>query len=356
MSELREGYTTGTCAAAAAKAAVQLLADAGAVLKRVKISLPDGDAVWLPLAYARSDGCSATAAVQKDAGDDPDVTHGALIEATVAWLDNANGRIEFCAGEGVGTVTKPGLSVPPGEPAITPAPRRMIQTAVREITSRGVRVEIAIPGGKELARKTFNERLGVVGGLSILGNSGRVRPFSHEAIQATVGCALNVAEASGVRNLVLVPGRIGENAARRHFHLTSGQIIEVSNEWGVALQRAGELNFKSMLMVGHPGKLAKLAAGQFQTHSSRSESPVRYLERFGFEVLNRQPPVQCNTTEELMGLLSADERLFLANALAAEIALAAKVKIGRDLCPAVCLVNLRGDILGGSGDLNPWRK
>ena len=155
MSSLRSGYTTGSCAAAAAKAAVLLLAD-GRVVEHVEIPLPGGVRIEFPLAYVRPAAGGAEAVVVKDAGDDPDVTNGALVTATVAWT--AGDGVEFAAGEGVGTVTKPGLAIPPGEPAINPIPRRMIAEAVRELTRRGGRVTVAIPGGAEIARKTFNPR------------------------------------------------------------------------------------------------------------------------------------------------------------------------------------------------------
>ncbi|RJQ66462.1 MAG: cobalamin biosynthesis protein CbiD [Desulfobacteraceae bacterium] len=355
MSELKHGYTTGTCAAAAAKAAAALLAgEEQADPIQVCVTLPDGETVCLPLAFARLDGDRATAAVQKDAGDDPDVTHGSLVVATVAWRDDD--RIEFTAGEGVGTVTRPGLSIPPGQPAINPTPRRMIRQAVREVTARGVQVQIAIPGGRELAQKTFNPRLGIQGGLSILGNSGRVRPFSHAAVQATVGCAMDVAAAGAVMFPVLVPGRIGEKAARKHFKLAPEQIVEVSNEWGYALSRLHAYAFERVLIVGHPGKLAKLADGQWQTHSARSPNPVAILARFGMDLLGRRLAEDSSTTEALMNSLDLCERSRLANALAEKIARAATAKIGGSPVAAVFLVNLQGNKFGSFGDLSPWGK
>jgi cobalt-precorrin-5B (C1)-methyltransferase len=168
------GFTTGTCAAAAAKAATMLLCGQPAP-SEVEVEIADGTRVRLPVTQVRKTAKACQAAVRKDAGSDPDVTHGSLIMTTVAW--GTDKTIAFHAGEGVGIVTKPGLAVPPGEPAINPVPRRMIQTAIREITSRGVRVTISIPGGEAWAAKTFNPRLGVTGGLSILGTTGRVRPI-----------------------------------------------------------------------------------------------------------------------------------------------------------------------------------
>src|SRR4030042_1998400 len=178
MSGSRPGYTTGSCAAAAAKAAAILLAGDRAA-GSVEIPLPGGRRISLPLVYVRATADGAEAAVRKDAGDDPDVTNGALITAAVSWTGGDG--VEYAAGDGVGTGTNPGPTTPAGEPAINPAPRRMIAKAVREVTPRGVRVTIAIPGGEEIARKTFNPRIGVVGGLLILGAAGVGPPFTASA-------------------------------------------------------------------------------------------------------------------------------------------------------------------------------
>ena len=219
-----------------------------------------------------------TAAVRKDAGDDPDVTHGLEVRVRLSWDDaRLHGHATFVAGEGVGTVTKPGLQVPPGEPAINPVPRQMILAAVREITARGVRVEISVPGGREIAAKTFNPRLGIEGGLSILGTTGIVRPYCTRALRDALKCTLDVAAACRVTAPVLVPGNIGARAARRHFSLRDEQVIEVGNEWGFVLDLLSRHAFRAVMLLGHPGKLAKLAAGQWDTHSSRSGSVADYL-------------------------------------------------------------------------------
>ncbi len=243
---LRTGITTGTCAAAAARAAATVLAGL-APPAEVPVELPDGrtivvpvlrSGVSLPVPPGRlhplvPDGTpiaelsgppaaprpplppgdgeisapAATAAVRKDAGDDPDVTGGLEIVATVSWNDGS--EVTFSAGEGVGTVTKPGLQVPPGQPAINPVPRRMIVAAVRQVTPRGLHVEIAIPGGGEIAARTFNPRLGIARGLSILGTTGIVRPYCTRALHDALRCALDVAAACGKTAPVLVPGAIG---------------------------------------------------------------------------------------------------------------------------------------------------
>ena len=192
MKGRRSGYTTGTCAAAAAKAAAKVLLG-GPAPQAVEVPLPDGTRAVLPALYARRRGGEAEAAVRKDAGGDADATHGSVVTASLTWAQG--GDVTFVAGDGVGTVTKPGLSVPPGEPAVNPVPRAMIRAAIREVTELPVRVVLSIPGGKELAQKTFNPRLGVAGGLSILGTTGRVRPYCRTALRDALSCALDVAAA-----------------------------------------------------------------------------------------------------------------------------------------------------------------
>ena len=169
--------------------------------------MPGGQTIRVPIVSAApcGDGTAALAAVRKDAGDDADATHGLEVVATVAWSPQEG--VSFAAGDGVGTVTKPGLQVPPGQPAINPTPRRMIAAAVREVTPRGVRVEIAIPGGREVARRTFNPRLGIEGGLSILGTTGIVRPYCTRALCDALKCAFDVAAACGVRAPVAGAGQ-----------------------------------------------------------------------------------------------------------------------------------------------------
>jgi len=283
----RPGLSTGTCAAAAAKAAACVLCGQAAPAE-VDVELPEGGRVRLPVFYARvsNTGPGAEGAVRKDAGDDPDVTHGALVVSTVEWTGQDD--VTFAAGDGVGVVTRPGLALPVGEPAINPVPRNMIRQAVREVTPRGVRVTVSIPGGRELAGKTYNPRLGIVGGLSVLGTTGRVRPFSHAALRTALKCGLDVAVASGIRAPVFVPGHLGARAAKRHFPaLRPEQIIEVSNEWGFMLEQLravlwpgcarGAGQGPSLLALGHPGKLAKLAAGAWDTHSARSGSAVGWI-------------------------------------------------------------------------------
>jgi cobalt-precorrin-5B (C1)-methyltransferase len=346
---LKTGYTTGACAAAAAKAAVLVLFE-GKTPAEVGLVFPDGTRVLLPVLWARRTAHGAEAAVVKDAGDDPDVTHGSTVIAAVS-ATGAKG-IVFAAGEGVGMVTKPGLQVPPGEPAINPAPRRMICEAVREVTRKGLRIMLSIPGGRELAARTFNPRLGVKDGLSILGTTGRVRPFSVPALRDALVCALDVAQACGVRSPVLVPGHIGERAARRHFRLTPDQVIPVGNEWGFMLDRVAERALTPVLIVGHPGKLGKLPEGHWDTHSSRSPMALEFVAGLAQKLKIAIPP-DGRTVEGVFQYLEDDGRRRLGNALAAETRRSVVRRIALSI--AVVLINMSGDLLGADGDLSPWQ-
>ncbi len=342
---MRSGFSTGACAAAAAKAAA--LAAAGLEVDgAVEIRFPDGSRATLPVARARAVVGGGEAVVVKDAGDDPDITNGATVTVSVHPAEGWR----FEAGEGVGTVTKPGLQMPPGEAAINPAPRSMIQAALEECGWTGACIRVSIPGGAELAERTFNPRLGVVGGLSILGTAGIVRPFSMEAIRATVSCALDVARASGFDSVCLVPGHLGERAARTAFPLGAEQVVEVSNEWGHALDEARDKGFRALLLVGHPGKIAKLAEGHFDTHSSRSPSPlnpvITVLEELGL------PIAESPTVEGLFQALPQDSSKRVAERLAARVAQAAAARSG--LPCAVFLSTMSAGIYGGSAEGTQW--
>ncbi|MHB8836327.1 MAG: cobalt-precorrin-5B (C(1))-methyltransferase CbiD [Candidatus Methylomirabilia bacterium] len=350
MSGLRGGFSTGACAAAAAKAAALLLRGAASV-RVVTIPFPDGARESFAVEAAELlGGNRARAAVRKSAGDDPDVTDKALVVAQLRELEGE--AVEFKAGEGVGTVTKPGLSIQPGEPAINPGPRRMIAAALREVSPGGYEVAISIPGGAQLAQRTFNPRLGITGGVSILGTTGRVVPFSHPALREALACALDIAQAAGERSPVLVPGKIGKSAAERHFALRSGQVVEVSNEWGYMLEKTVGRGFEALLLLGHPGKLAKLAMGHWDTHSRSAPSASAFVRGIAVELLGDAP--WCETVEGVLEALPPAERRAVAERVAAEVARSASAKLECGLVPAVVLVDMKGEILGTSGDLTRW--
>ena len=348
---LKGGYTTGCCAAAAAQAATLALYGLP-VPSQIELTLPDASLVSLPVAAVRQEAGQCSATIIKDAGDDPDVTHGSSVVVTVAQADN--GQISFRAGEGVGIVTLPGLSIPPGEPAINPGPRRMIEQAVRQVTNDGLIITVAIPGGQELARKTFNPRLGISGGLSILGTTGRVRPFSHEAVQESIRCAFAISLACGIRQPVLVPGHIGARAAEHHLQLQKQQMVEVGNEWGYLLQQAATADLDRLLVLGHPGKLAKLQLGQWDTHSSRSDSAVPLVAelcRTLFGTAGTDTP----TVEGLFNALEQNQQKQLATTLATGIITRIEQHFSLRFPVAVALISNNGDWLGSSGDISCWR-
>jgi cobalt-precorrin-5B (C1)-methyltransferase len=266
---LRTGFSTGACSAAAAKAAVAALG--GTLLRSVNIPFPSGDRHEFTVHSVHRAKGTATAVVVKDAGDDPDVTHGAHLTVTVAWRDD--GEVLLHGGEGVGMVTLPGLGLPVGQPAINPVPRQMIAHAVWEASGgRGVDVTISVPGGERMARKTTNRRLGIEGGVSILGTTGIVRPFSTASWRASVEQAVAVMAAQNISTLVLATGGRTERGAMRLLpHLPEVAFVEVGDFTGAALRKAVEHGLSEVVFVGMIGKLTKLASGVLMTHYTRSK-------------------------------------------------------------------------------------
>jgi cobalt-precorrin-5B (C1)-methyltransferase len=275
---VRYGWTTGACATAATKAAYAALRT-GEFPDPVEIVLPKGQKPAFALAVEALTETSAMAGIVKDAGDDPDVTHGAHLTAHVALRDAPG--LELRGGPGVGTVTKPGLGLDVGGPAINAGPRAQIAAAVAEVFDTdtvGVVVEVSVPGGEKMARRTSNPRLGIVGGISILGTTGIVRPFSTAAWRASVGQAIDVMDAQGEHTLVLTTGGRSERAARRLApELPEVCFVEVGDFTGYALKRAVALEFERCLFVGMAGKLSKLGAGVLMTHWTRSKVDPQFL-------------------------------------------------------------------------------
>lgn len=277
---LRQGYTTGACATAAAKAAAHALLT-GEAWSHVTIRIPAGIDVTFEVHNLSFDGSMATCSVIKDGGDDPDATHGAHIFATVTFRET-NG-IELDGGEGVGRVTKPGLALPVGEAAINPVPRKMIQSAVAEeaetmLKDRGLRVVISVPGGEEIAKKTLNGRLGIVGGISILGTTGIVKPFSSSAYIASVIQAIHVAVTNGADHLVLTTGGRSEKVAQDALsELPEIAFIQMGDFAGIALKHCAKKGVKKVTMAGMMGKFSKLAAGHMNLHARGSQVDFEFL-------------------------------------------------------------------------------
>ena len=289
--KLREGFTTGTAAAAATKGALQLLLT-GFPLSPISVTLPGARVLKLPLHRYSHEGNIFICSVVKDGGDDPDVTHGAEIGARVRILGATEGDTEivFRAGEGVGRVTKPGLSVKVGEPAINPVPRQMIQWAVEEVLdacgvdkAQKIEVEIFVTDGEALAKKTLNHRLGIVGGLSILGTTGIVRPLSNRAYRETIQAALSVAQSAG-DELVLSTGGKSERFARRLLtHLSEESFVQIADFYGFSLKAAAKSGFSKVTHAVFIGKLVKMAMGLHYTHASSGNMDLGIIGKIAIE-------------------------------------------------------------------------
>lgn len=347
---LREGVSTGSCAAGAAKAAALWLTT-GLCPERVEVETPLGRTLTLEVVPLEAGCCG----VVKDAGDDPDATNGLTIRARVELMEREGG-VEFRAGEGVGVATLPGLRVPVGEPAINPVPRQMIAEALREIVGpRAAVVTISVPGGEEVARRTFNPRLGVVGGISILGTTGIVRPMDDRSIAESLTLELNTHAAQGERDIVLTFGNTGEKALRRAFGLTGRSVLQVGNRIGFVLDEARRLGFERVLVCGHPGKLLKVAAGSFDTHNrvadGRMEALCTHAALLGMEHDSIRRLYACPTAEgaiELVTSLTRDGGRTLWNRLAEAVAGRCADRSFGELTAGAAFIGNDGTILGKS--------
>lgn len=304
-SPLRSGITTGTCAAAAAKAsAINLIS--GQVPEFVSVKNLDGLEFLLTVFR---DG--EYFGVIKDAGDDKtDVTDGAKILARVEVVDGQD-EILFVAGRGVGTVTLPGLKIPVGQPAINPVPREMITRSVREIIpSKSLRITVSVPNGEEIAKRTFNPRLGIVGGISILGTTGIVKPMNEKALLDSLSLELNMIRSLGFREVYITFAGTGEKFTRKIFNVDGKNVIQCANYPGHVLDEAANLNFAHVILCGHPGKLLKVAAGSFNTHSKvadgRLESLCTHLALMGASQKLVRKIYHSNTTNEAVEIIKAE--------------------------------------------------
>jgi cobalt-precorrin-5B (C1)-methyltransferase len=307
---LRRGWTTGACAAAAARAAFAALLT-GRFPDPVTIRLPGGQTPSFPLALAEQTTETARAGIIKDAGDDPDVTHGATIIAELGWAKPGSG-IVFRAGEGVGTVTRPGLPLAVGEPAINPAPRAMIRDQLDDIAEANgasppdVTVTIAIPGGERLAEKTMNRRLGIVGGLSVLGTTGIVVPYSCASWIHAIHRGIDVARAAGLEHIVAATGTTSEKAVQRLCGLPEHALIDMGDFVGGTLKYLRTHPVPRLTLAGGFAKLAKLAAGHLDLHSSRSRIDPALLASLLAKAGGAEPAIaaasQCDSAAEILDL------------------------------------------------------
>ena len=310
--KLRMGYTTGSYAAAAARAAARMFLS-GKPVSEVSLMTPKGIRLTLEVLDPQISAEEASCAIRKDAGDDPDVTDGLKIYASVRR--SAEPGVQIDGGEGVGRVTRAGLEQPVGAAAINKVPRQMIREGVEEVCRElgyegGMSVTVSIPGGESLAEKTFNPRLGIVGGLSVLGTSGIVEPMSEEALIETIRIDVKMQLADGRKYLVLVPGNYGLDYLNDYHPELLRRSVKYSNFLGEAVDAAVEYGAKGILLAGHIGKLVKLAGGIMNTHSRNADSRMEILTAhaavLGADQKTAEALMNCITTDEAVKILEAE--------------------------------------------------
>ena len=327
---MRYGFTTGSCAAAAAKAAAYMLLT-GRRKHEITITTPKGILYHAKIEEIRCTEYSVRCAVRKDGGDDPDITTGTLIFAEVSVQEKVKeqgeSRIFITGGEGVGTVTRPGLDQPVGSAAINHVPREMITREVQEVCALtdyagSLLVEISVQGGEELAQKTFNPRLGIVGGISILGTTGIVEPMSSQALLDTIHVELKQKREEGYRFAAISPGNYGLEYMKRAYGFDLDRSVKCSNFIGKTMDMVGELGFEAVLLTGHIGKLVKLSGGIMDTHSREADARMELLMaaayRAGCAPDTLGKILDCLVTEEALSYIAKDGCLAAAMAVLME--------------------------------------
>lgn len=341
-TELRRGWTTGACATAAVRAALIRLWG-GAFPGAVTIKLPKGETPTFALAHLAEGPGWAEVGITKDAGDDPDVTHGALI---VARVTPGGSGIRFAAGPGVGTVTKPGLPIPPGEPAINPVPREMMSGQVEELAAQygqpeDVEITVSIPGGEALAAKTWNPRLGIAGGLSVLGTTGVVRPFSCAAWIASIHRGIDVARAEGLTHVAGCTGATSESAVQALYGLSDGAMLDMGDFVGGMLKYLAKHPVGRVTVGGGIGKIAKLAQGAMDLHSKRSQVDTTVLAA----LVDDPRLAAANTALEAYEIAGAP----LVQAVAGKALTVIRERFGTDITFDVVIVDRKGTVIAQAG-------
>lgn len=316
---MRYGFTTGSCAAAAAKAAAYMLLS-GTEKQEITIETPKGINYHACLTDIQREELWVKCGVIKDGGDDPDITTGAHIFAKVSYGKKGDQGIEIDGGIGVGRVTKPGLDQPVGNAAINHVPREMIVREVGEVCrffdyTGQLKIEISVPEGERLAEQTFNPRLGITGGISILGTSGIVEPMSSQALLDTIRVELNQRKAEGHDSVIISPGNYGMDFMKKAYHYDLDQSVKCSNFIGDTIDMAADMGFKRLLLAGHIGKLVKVAGGIMNTHSREADCRMELLAAFSFRAGVEPHYIhklfECVTTEEAVRLLKKSEKFDL---------------------------------------------
>lgn len=346
---LRKGYTTGTCAQGAAKASTMMLVT-GKPIDGVEVETPSGVRLHLPIIDPEIGDHYAKCGVVKDSGDDPDITHGAKIYTTVRFSDRRGVTIR--GGKGVGMVTKPGLAVPVGEHAINPTPREMILREVSRLLpdDQGLEVIITVPNGEALAERTFNHRLGIIGGISILGTTGIVEPRSIDAYKTSLSLQLDVLKAAGHGRATFVLGYVGERFCKKVLGLPGDSIIKIGDHVGFMLEQCVEKGIEEALLIGHIGKLVKVASGQFNTHSRFGDHRIETIAHqalrcgAGREII--ETILQETTAEATIDILRENGLMKVFDDIAREVVLRARNLAGGKLRIRCILLSLEGEVLG----------
>lgn len=351
---LRSGLTTGSCATATSLAAARLLLG-GESNDAVSITLPKGKVVQMRLEFCRLTSQGAEAGTLKDAGDDPDVTHGALLYSQVRLL--AEPGIRFVAGTGVGTVTRPGLVLAVGEPAINPVPRRMISEHLQRLADEcsypgGFEVTVNVQGGEQLALKTMNPRLGILGGLSILGTSGIVRPFSCAAYIASIHQGIDVAHTNGYTHIAACTGNASEDTMRRVYGLPEIALIEMGDFVGAVLKHLRKVPVPRLTLCGGFGKISKLAAGHMDLHSRHSSIDLPQLAGWaadiGADAALQASIITANTSQQALALAHA-AGIPLGDAVCAHALAFARSVVPAQVQVEVFAIDRQGGIVGKAG-------
>ena len=362
--KLRRGYTTGTCAQAATKAAVTMLLGNVSV-DQVTVSLPGKEVLTLKISEAQKEFNkynksnpeieSVSCAVRKDSGDDPDITNGILVYSKVSRTKSG---IILDGGIGVGRVTKPGLDQPVGNAAINRVPRQMILREVEEACEMygydgGIKIEISIPQGVELAKKTFNPRLGIEGGISVLGTSGIVEPMSEQALLDTIELEMKVRRAGGKNYLIMAPGNYGLDFLREAYGIQDKDVVKCSNYIGQSMDMAADCKFQGLVLAGHIGKLIKVSGGVMNTHSRQADCRMEVLgvhaAMNGADAEVVREIMECINTTEALEILRREKLVErVMESVMKRIEFFLKNRAGEELEIGVILFSTEDGILGKS--------
>ncbi|MCR1822268.1 MULTISPECIES: cobalt-precorrin-5B (C(1))-methyltransferase CbiD [Terrisporobacter] len=356
----RRGYTTGSCAAAAAKASVHMLFT-NKKIENINIDTPKGIPLILKVKNIELKDKSAVCSIEKDGGDDIDATHTMDIFAKAELIPREDEEIIVTSGVGIGIVTKKGLSVEVGKPAINPVPMRMIRSEISKVLGenhkllnkdKSLKITIFAPQGEEIAKKTFNPRLGIVGGISILGTTGIVEPMSEDGWKKSLSIELEMKKAQGMDKIILVPGNHGEEFIREHLKIDMNNCVRMSNFVGYMLNEAKRLGFKKILMAGHIGKFIKISAGIFNTHSkvcdARNEIMIANLALMGADLDFLKDINECVTAEGAVEIIDKSKYTEIYNVLCNKCKERVEEYLNEDIQVEVYMFRMDKSLLGKS--------